>query len=57
LVWCPGDWVEGFCGDLAKHGDFHVRGNALFALAKLASRGRILTRELIQPIIEDASAE
>jgi hypothetical protein len=39
------------------HGDFHVRGNALFALARLASRGRALTRELIQPIIEAALAD
>jgi hypothetical protein len=52
-----GDWVEGFCRDLAKHADYHVRGNALFALAKVASRGRMLTRELIQPIIEDALAD
>ncbi len=52
-----GDWVEGFCEGLAKHGHFHVRGNALFALAMLASRGRILTRELIQPIIERALAD
>jgi hypothetical protein len=52
-----GDWVEGFCGDLAKHGDFHVRGNALFAIAMLASRGRMLTRERIQPIVEEALAD
>jgi len=65
-IWChavlraaagEGDWVEGFCAGLARHGDFHVRGNALFALGKLARRGTRLARERIQPIIEGALAD
>ena len=52
-----GDWVEGFCAALAGHGDFHVRGNALFALGRLARRGVPLARERVQPIIEAALAD
>lgn len=52
-----GDWAEGFCAELAGHGDFHVRGNALFALGRLARRGTPLDRETIQPIIEGALAD
>ena len=52
-----GDWVEGFCAELAGHGHFHVRGNALFALGRLASRKVPLKRGLIQPIIERATTD
>jgi hypothetical protein len=52
-----GDWVEGFCLSLTRHGHFHVRGNALFALGRLALRGTELAREAIQPVIEAATTD
>jgi hypothetical protein len=48
------EWVEDFCVSLTSHDDFHVRGNALFALTMLASRERQLTRKVVQPLIEEA---
>jgi hypothetical protein len=54
---CEGDWVEGFCAGLAGYGHFHARGNALFALGRLASRKAPLNRRLVQPIIERAMAD
>jgi len=52
-----GDWVGGFCAALAGHGHFHVRGNALFALGRLAPRKAPLNRGLVQPIIGRAMAD
>jgi hypothetical protein len=39
---------------LTRHGHFHVRGNALFALGRLALRGTKLAREVVQPVVEAA---
>lgn len=48
------DWAEDFCTRLAEHDHFHVRGNSLFALGRMAMRGVRLNRERIQPVIEGA---
>lgn len=51
---CDESWVEPFCLTLTAHRDSHVRGNAVFALGKLAHRKVLLTRETVQPAIERA---
>lgn len=50
-------WAAGFCAEMAGHGDFRVRGNAFYGLARLAERRVALDRGRIQPIIEAGMAD
>ena len=45
-------WAPSFCGRLAGHEHFNVRGNAMYAFGLLAHRGHDLERSNVQPLIE-----
>jgi hypothetical protein len=47
-------WSQALCVQLAKHGHYNVRGNAVLGFGHLARRFRNLDEEVVRPIIEQA---
>jgi hypothetical protein len=50
-------WAQAFCGRLTRHPCENVRGNAMFALERLARRGHQPNRARVQPLIEGGMAD